>query len=87
MGSMGKNTWAVPRLPRDQIERKSILKILDNMSQLPRLGDHDHWLATQEQTVKVVLEKSIRQHIRATFPVGISKVISSVYPWRPFHRG
>ena len=23
------------------------------MSQLPRLGDHDHWLATQDQTVKV----------------------------------
>ena len=48
-----RNTWAVPRLPRDQIERKNILKILDSMSQLPRLGDHDHWLATQEQTVKV----------------------------------
>ncbi len=48
-----RNTWAVPRLPRDQIERKNILKILDTMSQLPRLGDHDHWLATQDQTVKV----------------------------------
>ena len=48
-----RNTWAVPRLPRDQIERKHILNILDNMSELPRLGDRDHWLATQEQTVKV----------------------------------
>ena len=77
-----RNTWAVPRLPRDQIERKSILKILDSMSQLPRLGDHDHWLATQEQTVKVRVGE-IDQTAHSSNISSWDKTKSS----RPFIRG
>ena len=77
-----RNTWAVPRMPRDQIERKNILKILDSMSQLPRLGDQDHWLATQEQTVKVRVGE-IDQTAHSTNISSWDKTKSS----RPFIRG
>ena len=69
-------------MPRDQIERKNILKILDSMSQLPRLGDQDHWLATQEQTVKVRVGE-IDQTAHSTNISSWDKTKSS----RPFIRG
>ncbi|MDE0557827.1 MAG: hypothetical protein OSB30_05070 [Candidatus Poseidoniaceae archaeon] len=48
-----RGTWAIPRLPRDRIERKHTLKILDRLAKLPRLGDEDHYLATNGHCVRV----------------------------------
>jgi hypothetical protein len=48
-----RGTWAIPRLPRDRIERKHTLKILDRLAKLPRLGDKDHYLATNGHCVRV----------------------------------
>ena len=48
-----KDTWAIPRLPRDRIERKQTLQILDRLSLLPRMGELQHPLATNGNTVRV----------------------------------
>jgi hypothetical protein len=48
-----KDTWAIPRLPRDRIERKQTLAVLDRLALLPRLGDEQHALATNGHTVRV----------------------------------
>ena len=48
-----KDTWAIPRLPRDRIERKHTLTVLDRLAKLPRLGDQEHWLATNGHSVRV----------------------------------
>lgn len=48
-----RGTWAIPRLPRDRIERRHTLKILDRLAKLPRLGDEDHYLATNGHCVRV----------------------------------
>jgi hypothetical protein len=48
-----RGTCAIPRLPRDRIERKHTLKILDRLAKLPRLGDKDHYLATNGHCVRV----------------------------------
>ncbi|NCG42870.1 MAG: hypothetical protein GWO84_04960, partial [Euryarchaeota archaeon] len=48
-----RGTWAIPRLPRDRIERKHTLTILDRLAKLPRLGDDDHYLATNGHCVRV----------------------------------
>ena len=52
------------------------------MSQLPRLGDRDHWLATQEQTVKVRVGE-IDQTAHSSNISSWDKTKSS----RPFIRG
>ena len=51
--SWARGTWAIPRLPRDRIERKHTLKILDRLATLPRLGDKEHYLATNGNCVRV----------------------------------
>jgi hypothetical protein len=48
-----KDTWAIPRLPRDRVERKQTLAVLDRLALLPRLGDEHHALATNGHTVRV----------------------------------
>lgn len=48
-----KGSWAIPRLPRDPIERKHTLKVLDELADKPRLGDSNNWLATENHTVRV----------------------------------
>ena len=51
--SWARNTWAVPRLPRDRIERKYTLEVLDRLALLPRLSDATHPLTTNERQVRV----------------------------------
>lgn len=51
--SWAKDTWAIPRLPRDRIERKQTLKILDRLALLPRLGEAHHLIATKGHTIRV----------------------------------
>jgi len=48
-----RETWAVPRLPRDRMERKQTLKVLDRLCQLPRLADDAHPLTTNSRHVRV----------------------------------
>jgi hypothetical protein len=51
--SWARDTWAVPRLPRDRIERKYTLEVLDRLALLPRLSDETHPLTTNERQVRV----------------------------------
>jgi hypothetical protein len=51
--SWARDTWAVPRLPRDRIERKYTLEVLDRLASLPRLSDDEHPLTTNERHVRV----------------------------------
>ena len=51
--SWARDTWAVPRLPRDRIERKYTLEVLDRLAQLPRLSDEHHPLTTNQRQVRV----------------------------------
>ena len=37
-----KDTWAIPRLPRDRVERKQTLEILDRLATLPRTVSYTH---------------------------------------------
>lgn len=48
-----KDTWAIPRLPRDRIERKQTLQILDRLARLPRMGEQQHAIATNGHTIRV----------------------------------
>jgi len=48
-----KDTWAIPRLPRDRVERKQTLEILDRLARLPRMGESQHAIATNGHTVRV----------------------------------
>ena len=48
-----RDTWAVPRLPRDRVERKYTLEVLDRLAQLPRLSDEKHPLTTNNRQVRV----------------------------------
>ena len=48
-----RETWSVPRLPRDRMERKQTLKVLDRLCQLPRLSDETHPLTTNDRHVRV----------------------------------
>lgn len=48
-----RDTWAVPRLPRDRVERKYTLEVLDRLATLPRLSDEDHPLTTNSRQVRV----------------------------------
>ena len=40
-----RKEWAVPRLPRDRYDRQSLLTIIDELADLPRLAESHHWLA------------------------------------------
>ena len=51
--SWSRDTWAVPRLPRDRVERKYTLEVLDRLAQLPRLSDERHPLTTNNRQVRV----------------------------------
>jgi hypothetical protein len=51
--SWAKDTWAIPRLPRDRVERKQTLQILDRLALLPRLGEAHHLIATNGHTIRV----------------------------------
>lgn len=51
--SWARDTWAVPRLPRDRIERKYTLEVLDRLALLPRLSDESHPLTTNKCQVRV----------------------------------
>ncbi|GIS44484.1 MAG: hypothetical protein Ct9H90mP16_15540 [Candidatus Poseidoniales archaeon] len=46
---MGREEWAVPRLPRDRYERQSLLTIIDELAALPRLAESNHWLAGESR--------------------------------------
>jgi hypothetical protein len=48
-----RETWAVPRLPRDRIERKYTLEVLDKLATRARLSDDHHVLTTNGQHVRV----------------------------------
>ena len=48
-----RDTWAVPRLPRDRMERKYTLEVLDRLAGLPRLSDEQHPLTTNKRQVRV----------------------------------
>ena len=48
-----RDTWAVPRLPRDRIERKYTLDVLDKLAKKPRLSDDHHVLTTNGKHVRV----------------------------------
>ena len=48
-----RDTWAVPRLPRDRVERTYTLEVLDRLAKLPRLSDEEHPLTTNERQVRV----------------------------------
>ena len=48
-----RDTWAVPRLPRDRVERSYTLKVLDRLAKLPRLSDEEHPLTTNQRQVRV----------------------------------
>jgi len=48
-----RDTWAVPRLPRDRVERSYTLKVLDRLAKLPRLSDQEHPLTTNKRQVRV----------------------------------
>ena len=48
-----RDTWAVPRLPRDRVERKYTLEVLDRLATLPRLSDEQHPLTTNSRQVRV----------------------------------
>ena len=48
-----RTTWAVPRLPRDRLERSYTLKVLDRLAKLPRLSDEEHPLTTNNRQVRV----------------------------------
>ena len=51
--SWARDTWAVPRLPRDRVERKYTLEVLDRLATLPRLSDDEHPLTTNNRQVRV----------------------------------
>jgi hypothetical protein len=51
--SWARDTWAVPRLPRDRVERKYTLEVLDRLASLPRLSDEHHPLTTNNRQVRV----------------------------------
>ena len=48
-----RDTWAVPRLPRDRVERTYTLEVLDRLAKLPRLSDEEHPLTNNERQVRV----------------------------------
>jgi len=48
-----KGTWAVPRLPRDSLERKDVLKVISKLAKHPRLGEGNHWLVRGGENVRV----------------------------------
>ena len=44
-GRWSQKEWSVPRLPRDRFERQHLLDIIDDLADLPRLAEPNHWLA------------------------------------------
>jgi len=44
-----REEWAVPRLPRDRYDRQSLLTIIDDLADLPRLAESHHWLAGKKR--------------------------------------
>lgn len=48
-----KGTWAIPRLPRDSLERDNVLTIISKLAKHPRLGENDHWLVRGGENIRV----------------------------------
>jgi len=48
-----KGTWAIPRLPRDSLERAGVLATISKLAKHPRLGEKDHWLVRGGENVRV----------------------------------
>ena len=44
-GRWSRRDWSVPRLPRDRLDRTRLLKVIDDLADLPRLAEPHHWLA------------------------------------------
>ncbi len=70
-----RGEWAVPRLPRDRIERQHLLTIIDDLAELPRLAESHHWLAG---------EKRLRVRVGEVDQTTWS---SDIKPWKKGSRG
>jgi len=47
------NNWAVPRMPRDDYERRKILKAIGQLADLPRLSEEHNWLNPGGDPIRV----------------------------------
>tara|TARA_B100001113_G_scaffold101593_1_gene82177 strand:- start:12241 stop:14220 length:1980 start_codon:yes stop_codon:yes gene_type:complete len=46
-------SWAVPRIPRDSLERKRALTAINNLADEPRLGEKNNWLNQGGKKIRV----------------------------------
>lgn len=44
-----RGEWSVPRLPRDHYEREHLLKVIDELADMPRLAERGHWLSHEDR--------------------------------------
>ncbi len=77
-----RNTWAVPRLPKNTYERKNVLKIIDQMAKNPRLGDSDHWLVRGGDSIRVRVGEIDQNSYSSSIQTWVKSKKS-----RPFIRG
>lgn len=70
-----RGEWAVPRLPRDRIEREHLLNVIDDLAELPRLAESNHWLAG---------DKRLRVRVGEVDQTTWS---SDIKPWKKGSRG
>jgi len=46
-------TWAVPRMPRDEFDRRAVLKAIGDLADQPRLGEEGNWLNPSDEPIRV----------------------------------
>ena len=71
-----RSDWSVPRLPADRYERERLLKVIDELAELPRLSEKGHWLAGEDERVRVRVGEIDQTNWSA-----------DIKPWRKGSRG
>jgi hypothetical protein len=74
-GAWSREEWAVPRLPRDRFQRQGLLKVIDELADLPRLAEPHHWLAGETR-----LRVRVGEVDQTTWS-------SDIKPWKKGSRG
>ena len=63
--------WAVPRMPRAEHERRSVLKAISQLADLPRLSEEHNWLNPSGEPICVRVERLTKLRGRLTYEIGI----------------
>ena len=48
-----RGTWAVPRMPRDQYERRRVIRAIEDLANQPRLSEDTNWLNPSGKPIRV----------------------------------